>query len=71
MRFAGALPRQAARRSSRANRFRSCVTPPGQEYRPHFDAIGNADNQRVLTFLVYLNDDYEGGETDFLTPASR
>lgn len=39
---------------------------PGQEYRPHFDAIGDADNQRVLTFLVYLNDDYEGGETEFI-----
>jgi prolyl 4-hydroxylase len=21
--------------------------------------------QRIITFLVYLNDDYEGGETDF------
>jgi prolyl 4-hydroxylase len=40
---------------------------PGQEYRPHFDAIGDSDNQRVLTFLVYLNDDYEGGETEFLS----
>jgi prolyl 4-hydroxylase len=40
---------------------------PGQEYRPHFDSIGNADNQRTLTFVVYLNDDYEGGETQFLT----
>ena len=39
---------------------------PGQEYRPHFDAIDQADNQRVLTFLVYLNDDYEGGETEFI-----
>jgi prolyl 4-hydroxylase len=39
---------------------------PGQEYRPHFDAIANEANQRVLTFLVYLNDDYEGGETEFL-----
>lgn len=39
---------------------------PGQEYRPHFDAIDHADNQRVLTFLVYLNDDYKGGETEFL-----
>jgi prolyl 4-hydroxylase len=39
---------------------------PGQEYRPHFDAIGDADNQRALTFLVYLNDDYEGGETEFI-----
>ncbi len=40
---------------------------PGEEYRPHFDAINNADNQRVLTFLVYLNDGFEGGETRFLT----
>lgn len=39
---------------------------PGQEYRPHFDAIGSTDNQRVLTFLVYLNDDFDGGETQFL-----
>jgi prolyl 4-hydroxylase len=44
---------------------------PGQEYRPHFDAIGGADNQRVLTFLVYLNDDYEGGETLFVTPGIK
>lgn len=40
---------------------------PGQEYRPHFDAIGATDNQRVLTFLVYLNEDFEGGETHFLS----
>ena len=38
----------------------------GQEYRPHFDAIEGEPNQRVLTFLVYLNDDFEGGETEFL-----
>ena len=38
----------------------------GQEYKPHFDAIDRADNQRILTFLVYLNDDFEGGETEFL-----
>lgn len=40
---------------------------PGQEYRPHFDAIGGASNQRILTILVYLNDDYEGGGTRFTT----
>lgn len=49
---------------------------PGQEFRPHFDIVINPDapdyeerlakgGQRVLTFLVYLNDDYEGGETEF------
>lgn len=44
---------------------------PGQEYRAHFDAIGNADNQRILTFLVYLNEDFEGGETYFLKPGLK
>jgi prolyl 4-hydroxylase len=39
---------------------------PGQEYRPHHDALPSADNQRVLTMLVYLNGGYEGGETHFL-----
>jgi prolyl 4-hydroxylase len=40
---------------------------PGQQYREHSDALpGVAPNQqRVLTALVYLNDDYEGGETAF------
>jgi prolyl 4-hydroxylase len=39
---------------------------PGQEYRPHHDALPHTDNQRILTMLVYLNDAYEGGETMFL-----
>jgi prolyl 4-hydroxylase len=38
---------------------------PGQEYRPHLDALPTGANQRVLTMLVYLNEDYEGGETLF------
>ena len=38
---------------------------PGQEYRPHVDWDGG-DNGRVMTGLVYLNDDYEGGETLFV-----
>jgi hypothetical protein len=48
----------------------------GEEIRNHFDfvnpSISNYDEeirrngQRVLTFLVYLNDDYEGGETEFV-----
>ena len=39
---------------------------PGQEYRNHFDAISGAENQRVMTVIVYLTDDYEGGETRFV-----
>jgi prolyl 4-hydroxylase len=47
----------------------------GQEFHPHFDFLdiakpGHAKDvagrgQRVLTFLMALNDDYEGGETEF------
>jgi len=48
---------------------------PGEEISNHFDFVDPelpnyaqeiADNgQRVITFLIYLNDDYEGGETAF------
>jgi prolyl 4-hydroxylase len=38
---------------------------PGQEYRPHLDALTGTTNQRRWTMLVYLNDDFEGGETAF------
>lgn len=38
---------------------------PGQEYRPHLDAIPGAANQRRSTVLVWLNEGYEGGETHF------
>lgn len=46
---------------------------PGQEYRPHFDwlppgADFDRGGQRVTTALLYLNDDYKGGETHFLKP---
>ncbi len=38
---------------------------PGDEYRPHLDALPGEANQRILTFLIYLNDDYGGGATSF------
>lgn len=48
---------------------------PGEEFKPHFDYLspdlpGLAANvkswgQRVVTLLVYLNEDYESGETEF------
>jgi prolyl 4-hydroxylase len=40
----------------------------GQEYHAHLDAIPGLANQRHLTLIVYLNDDYEGGETFFFAP---
>ena len=39
---------------------------PGQEYKPHFDAVAGEANQRILTLLVYLNQGYAGGETLFV-----
>jgi prolyl 4-hydroxylase len=48
---------------------------PGQQFYNHFDyfdpdVAGSSEpiaqfGQRVMTFLLYLNDDYDGGETDF------
>ena len=40
---------------------------PGQQYRPHHDAHAFApvEKRRVATALLYLNDAYEGGETNF------
>ena len=38
---------------------------PGQEFKPHFDAIPKARNNRVKTVLMYLNDGYGGGQTSF------
>ena len=46
---------------------------PGQVLKPHFDFLRRGANDvaaadqgdRILTALIYLNDNYEGGETDF------
>ena len=48
---------------------------PGQQFFPHYDFLDTAEpgyarqvaeyGQRVLTFLIYLSEDFEGGETDF------
>jgi hypothetical protein len=48
---------------------------PGEEFKPHYDFLDTAQpghaaavaagGQRVLTFLIYLNEGYEGGETAF------
>ena len=43
---------------------------PGQQYRPHVDWLP-PPNRRIITVLVYLNDDYEGGETEFVKTGLR
>jgi prolyl 4-hydroxylase len=44
---------------------------PGQQYRPHHDGLPSAANQRINTLIVYLNEDYDGGETEFLASGLR
>lgn len=36
----------------------------GEEYKPHYD--GSTDIGRALSCIVYLNDDYTGGELEFV-----
>lgn len=38
---------------------------PGGYYMPHFDSIDDGNNPRLYTFILALNDEYEGGETIF------
>ena len=48
---------------------------PGQEFMPHYDFLDDTwpgysqqiaqDGQRIFTFLIYLNEGFEGGETAF------
>ncbi|MDM7955851.1 2OG-Fe(II) oxygenase [Blastomonas sp.] len=38
---------------------------PGQQYRLHHDGLPQVTNQRQWTAIVYLNEAFEGGATDF------
>jgi prolyl 4-hydroxylase len=41
---------------------------PGQQYRPHhdyFSAGKNLENNRIWTFIIYLNESFTGGATEF------
>jgi len=38
---------------------------PGGFYKPHQDCFKNDKNKRMYTFIIALNDEYEGGETEF------
>ncbi len=47
--------------------FRFYKYQPGQEFKKHRDQsyIRNETEASYFTFMIYLNDDYEGGETTF------
>jgi predicted 2-oxoglutarate/Fe(II)-dependent dioxygenase YbiX len=48
-------------------RFRFYRYDSGQKFAPHWDGSFHRDNgeHSLLTFMVYLNDDFTGGETKF------
>jgi hypothetical protein len=48
-------------------RFRYYRYDVGQRFRLHYDGsfLRNAEEESQLTFMVYLNDDFTGGTTDF------
>jgi prolyl 4-hydroxylase len=39
---------------------------PADEYRAHLDTLPAEPNQRIVTVIVYLSSEYEGGESAFL-----
>jgi prolyl 4-hydroxylase len=49
-------------------RFRCYRYRPGQRFAPHYDGSfrRNAHEESMLTFMVYLNDGFQGGDTCFL-----
>jgi prolyl 4-hydroxylase len=49
-------------------RFRCYRYRPGQRFAPHYDGSfrRSADEESLLTFMVYLNDGFAGGDTTFL-----
>ena len=72
--FAQARPHVPAQMRSRqlvgANeRFRCYRYKPGMRFSPHADGSfeRNEDEKSFYTYLVYLNEEFEGGETKFAT----
>ena len=49
-------------------RFRCYRYSPGQQFAAHYDGayVRNEHERSLLTLIVYLNDDFEGGRTAFL-----
>lgn len=49
--------------------FRCYRYKPGMRFAPHADGafVRNSDEQSFYSFLVYLNDGFEGGATTFIT----
>jgi hypothetical protein len=54
-------------------RWRFYRYEPGQTFKMHFDGSVKRDNgeRSQVTFMIYLNQDSEGGETRFELPGSQ
>jgi hypothetical protein len=48
-------------------RWRYYRYDPGERFAPHYDGsfVRNSDERSLVTFMIYLNDDFAGGETNF------
>lgn len=57
-----------ARAVSLNERFRAYRYAPGQRFAPHHDGAFRRNEREVseITVIVYLNEEFEGGETNFL-----
>jgi hypothetical protein len=67
-RAAPLMPDRTSWRPSGLNeRLRFYRYDPGQRFAPHFDGYfaRSSDERSFLTFIVYLNDGFEGGQTRF------
>ncbi|HBE16847.1 MAG TPA: hypothetical protein DEG17_12880 [Cyanobacteria bacterium UBA11149] len=52
-------------------RFRFYRYDPGQKFAPHYDGCYRRSHQEesLLTFMIYLNEGFQGGATRFYLPA--
>lgn len=68
-RVAATLPRPLSNMQPVAanERLRCYKYEPGQRFAPHYDGafVRNDREQSLLTLMVYLNDDFVGGDTAF------
>jgi hypothetical protein len=48
-------------------RWRYYRYDPGERFAPHYDGsfVRNEEEESKITFMIYLNDDFDGGETNF------
>jgi hypothetical protein len=49
--------------------WRLCRYPPGGHFAPHFDGyfVRNGEERSMKTFMLYLNSEFEGGTTNFVS----